>query len=56
MMVLIVGGDINATKEFLMKKKLNLLVMLVGLLALGLTFIGCPTDSDDDGGGIGDRL
>jgi hypothetical protein len=36
-----------------MKKKLNLLVMLVGLLALGLTFIGCPTDSDDDDGGGG---
>jgi hypothetical protein len=36
-----------------MKKKLNLLVMLVSLLALSLVFIGCPTDSDDGGGGGG---
>jgi hypothetical protein len=39
-------------KELLiMNKKLNLLVMLVSLLALGSVLIGCPTDSDDGGGG-----
>jgi hypothetical protein len=37
----IVGGDINTAKEFLMKRRLNLLVMLACLLALALTFIGC---------------
>jgi hypothetical protein len=33
-----------------MNKKLDLLVMLICMLALGLALIGCPTDSDDDGG------
>jgi hypothetical protein len=36
-----------------MKKKCNLLVMLVCLLALGLVFIGCPTDSGGGGGSTG---
>jgi hypothetical protein len=36
-----------------MKKKLNFLVMLVCLLALGLVFIGCPTDSGGGGGNGG---
>jgi hypothetical protein len=31
-----------------MKKKIVLSAMLVCLLVLGLTLIGCPTDSDDD--------
>jgi uncharacterized protein YjdB len=31
-----------------MKKKLVLSAMLVGLLALGLTLIGCPADPNDD--------
>jgi hypothetical protein len=35
-----------------MKKKLVLSAMLVCLLTLGLSLLGCPTDSDDGGGGI----
>jgi hypothetical protein len=49
----IVGGDINTAKGFFMKKRFNLLVMLVCLLALGFVLVGCPTDSDDGGGGGG---
>jgi hypothetical protein len=36
-----------------MKRKLIFGAMLICLLVLGLTLIGCPTDSDDDGGGGG---
>jgi hypothetical protein len=36
-----------------MKKKLVLSAMLVCLLALGLTLIGCPTDGGGGGGGGG---
>jgi hypothetical protein len=36
-----------------MKKKLVLSAMLVALLALGLSLVGCPTEDDDDGGGGG---
>jgi hypothetical protein len=39
-------------KEFLMKKKPILLVMLMVLLAFSLTFVGCGGD-DDDGNGPG---
>jgi hypothetical protein len=33
-----------------MKKKLILSAMLVCLLAIGLSLLGCPTDGGDDGG------
>jgi hypothetical protein len=36
-----------------MKKKLVLSAMLVCLLTLGLSLLGCPTDGGDDGGGGG---
>jgi hypothetical protein len=47
------AATLKPQRSFCMKKKLNLLVMLVCLLALSLVFIGCPTDSDDSGGGGG---
>jgi hypothetical protein len=34
-----------------MNKKLIFTVMLISLLTLGLTLIGCPTEDDDSGGG-----
>jgi hypothetical protein len=34
-----------------MNKKLLFPVMLIALLTLSLTLIGCPTDDDDSGGG-----
>jgi hypothetical protein len=38
------SADIKRKGGFNMKKKLVFPVMLVCLLALGLTFTGCPTD------------
>jgi hypothetical protein len=43
-----VSGDINTAKEFLMKKRFNLLIMLVCLLAFGLVLVGCGDDDSGD--------
>jgi hypothetical protein len=50
------AATLTPQRSFKMNKKLNLLVMLVSLLALSLAIIGCPTDSDDGGGGPYYRL
>jgi hypothetical protein len=42
---------LNVKGVSIMEKKLNLLVMLVVMMALGLVLIGCPTESVDPDGG-----